>query len=62
MNQIESKGIEKVDARCFANILHAVAKLQLSNKAYSLRMIAELESKDKVQVLFGASKLIITKN
>ena len=55
INQIKSKGIEEVGARHFANILHAIAKLRLSNRAYSLGLIAELESKGKVRVLFEAN-------
>jgi len=43
INQVKSRRIEEVGARHFANILHAVAKLRLSNRAYSLGLIAELE-------------------
>ena len=56
INQIEYKGLREIGARCFANILHSTAKLRLSNKAYSSRMIAELESKDNVRFLFETGK------
>ena len=38
IDQIKFKGLHKIGARYFANILHAIAKLRLSNKAYSFRI------------------------
>jgi hypothetical protein len=52
INEVESKGLQNIGGKYFSMILHALVKLQISDKRYSLRMIAELESRENVRFLF----------
>jgi hypothetical protein len=57
INEIKSKGLQSIGGKYYSMILHALVKLQISDKRYSSRMIAELESKENVCFIFESKKV-----
>jgi hypothetical protein len=57
INEVKSKGLQNIGGKYFSMILHAMVKLQISDRRYSSRMIAELESKENVRFIFESKNV-----